>query len=107
MFDYKTVKGIPYSFSNVWWYLQSTKLEYLTFITISGTFIHDSIHLKTTRGLLGYNDNFGGKWSKFGELSFVANKKKVKIFSKIMFLPINLFLYMSYLLQEHCWKLIP
>lgn len=54
MFDYKTVKGISYSFTNVWWHLKSTKLEYLTFITISETFIHDSIHLKTTRGLLGF-----------------------------------------------------
>lgn len=87
--------------------MQSTKLEDLTFITISETFIHDSIHLKTTRGLLGYKDNFGGKWSKFGKLSFVENKKNVKIFSKITFLPINLFLYISYLLQGHCWKLIP
>lgn len=56
---------------------------------------------------LGYNENFGGKWSKFVKISFVANKKRYKYSAKLRFLPINLFLYIPYLLQEHCWKLIP
>lgn len=40
------------------------------------TFIHHSTHLKTTRALMGYSENFGGKWSKFGKISFVTNKKR-------------------------------